>query len=206
MGIREENRKYYRNKILESAKEVFTSKGYENTTIEQIADHAGIGLGTAYNYFKSKEELFILSMAENMAENDEAGSEKLTHITGNADDLVTEAIMKQIRKMNWVNKKIWKVAFPVILNSMKADKMPIQEVLKADFKMMDTVEKLINQLKENHQLTDDFNTAAAMDLIFGALFFQLSMYVYTDESTFSQVCDRIKTDIQFVFSKYQLPK
>lgn len=33
-------------------------KGFHNTTLEEIASHAGFGKGTIYNYFSSKEELF----------------------------------------------------------------------------------------------------------------------------------------------------
>lgn len=201
MGIRDENRKYYREKILIAAKEIFTSQGYENTTIEQIAEKAGIGLGTAYNYFKSKEELFILSMAENISDITDVNLNDIKYASGSVDEIVADAIMKQIKKMNWVNKKIWKVAFPVILKSMQSDKVPIYEVLHADFKIMDMIAKLINQLKADHLLPSDFDTSTAIDLIFGALFLQLSMYVYTEDSTFEQTCERIKTDIRFVFDK-----
>lgn len=204
MGIREENRKYYRDKILIAAKEVFTSQGYENTTIEQIAEKAEIGLGTAYNYFKSKEELFILSMAENMADTTEVNLEDMQYASRSVDEIVADAIMKHIKKMNWVNKKIWKIAFPVILSSMKSDKMPIHEVLKADFKIMDKIRTLINQLKTDHLLPSEFDTPTAIDLIFGALFLQLSMYVYTDDLTFEQTCERIKTAIRFVFDSKKL--
>jgi len=201
MGIREENRKYYRDKILLTAREVFTSQGYENTTIEQIAKKAEIGLGTAYNYFKSKEELFILSMAENIADTTEIDLEDLQATTKNVNEIVTDAIMKHIKKMNWVNKKIWKIAFPVILSSMKSDKLSIHEVMKADFKLMDKIRTLINQLKTDHRLPSDFDTPTAIDLIFGSLFLQLSMYVYANDCTFEQTCERIKTDIRFVFAR-----
>jgi AcrR family transcriptional regulator len=199
MGIREENRKYYRNKILLAAKEVFTSQGYENTSIEQIAQKAEIGLGTTYNYFKSKEELFILSMAENMIDSTDINLENIQYESTRVDEIVTDAVLEHIRKMNWVNKKIWKIAFPVILSSMKSKKMSIHEVMKADFKIMDKIGQLINQLKVDSLLPLEFDTSTAIDLIFGSLFLQLTMYIYTDESTFEQTCERIKTDIKFIF-------
>lgn len=201
MKIREKNKKYYRDKILATSKEVFTAQGFENTTIEQIADKAGIGIGTAYNYFKSKEELFILSMAEDVATNIEDSLEDFEYTESNVSEIVAEAILKYIRKMNWVNKKIWKVAFPIILGSMKSDKIPIKEVLRADFKTMDKIRDLINQLKVKNLLATKFDTTTAIDLIFGSIFLQMSMYIYTDDSTFEQTCERIKTDIRFVFDE-----
>jgi len=45
------------------SRRLFTSKGYENTTIEDVADAAEISKATLYNYFSSKEHL-LLGIAE----------------------------------------------------------------------------------------------------------------------------------------------
>lgn len=47
------------NDILTAAVEVFMEKGFSETSIQDIANHAGIGKGTVYDYFKSKDELFV---------------------------------------------------------------------------------------------------------------------------------------------------
>ena len=39
--------------------EVFARTGYNATTMESIAAHAGTGKGTLYEYFNSKQELFL---------------------------------------------------------------------------------------------------------------------------------------------------
>ncbi|MCK5542658.1 MAG: TetR/AcrR family transcriptional regulator [Desulfobacterales bacterium] len=60
MGIQERKTRekgLRRNQILEAAKEVFSSKGYNTATIEEIADVAELSPGTLYIYFKNKEEL-----------------------------------------------------------------------------------------------------------------------------------------------------
>lgn len=44
--------------ILEAARQVFGDHGFYHTKIQDIADTAGIGKGTVYEYFESKEELF----------------------------------------------------------------------------------------------------------------------------------------------------
>jgi AcrR family transcriptional regulator len=43
--------------ILETALELFRERGYEETTMRVIAEKAGVALGNAYYYFKSKEHL-----------------------------------------------------------------------------------------------------------------------------------------------------
>src|SRR2546426_2884768 len=43
--------------ILETALEMFLERGYEETTMRGIAEKAGVSLGNAYYYFRSKEHL-----------------------------------------------------------------------------------------------------------------------------------------------------
>ncbi|MEW6723459.1 MAG: TetR/AcrR family transcriptional regulator [Bacillota bacterium] len=51
-------------RILEAAAEVFAEKGFHQATIDQIAQTAGIGKGTVYLYFKSKERLLQALLLE----------------------------------------------------------------------------------------------------------------------------------------------
>ena len=46
-----------KRKIIAAALKVFASKGYKATRTSDIAEAAGIGKGTIYEYFRSKEEL-----------------------------------------------------------------------------------------------------------------------------------------------------
>jgi AcrR family transcriptional regulator len=45
------------NEILDFAEVLFLEKGYESTTVNDILDKVGIGKGTFYYYFKSKEDV-----------------------------------------------------------------------------------------------------------------------------------------------------
>lgn len=51
-------KKEIKNKILQSALNSFLEKGYRNTSMQEIAQNAGIAAGNIYNYFKNKEEVF----------------------------------------------------------------------------------------------------------------------------------------------------
>lgn len=47
-----------RELILEAAARVFGEKGFHQATVEEIAKEAGVGKGTIYQYFDSKDEIF----------------------------------------------------------------------------------------------------------------------------------------------------
>ncbi len=61
MGIKERKareREMRRQQIMVAAKRVFTQRGYEKSTMEDIAREAELSPGTIYLYFKSKDELY----------------------------------------------------------------------------------------------------------------------------------------------------
>ena len=48
-----------RSKIQNTALDLFNREGFENVSVEQIAQTAGCSVGNIYHYFKSKDELAI---------------------------------------------------------------------------------------------------------------------------------------------------
>ena len=62
MGIaerKEREKQQRREEIVQAAEEVFFSKGFEKSTMDDVAEKAELSKGTLYLYFKSKEELLI---------------------------------------------------------------------------------------------------------------------------------------------------
>ena len=51
-----------KQQILDAARDVFFERGFENTTIEEIADRTELSKGTIYLYFPSKEEIYYTLM------------------------------------------------------------------------------------------------------------------------------------------------
>ena len=47
-----------RRRIQETALDLFDREGFENVSVEEIAQAAGCSVGNIYHYFKSKEDLF----------------------------------------------------------------------------------------------------------------------------------------------------
>ncbi|NMB63232.1 MAG: TetR/AcrR family transcriptional regulator, partial [Spirochaetes bacterium] len=47
------------NRFIQIAQGIFFQKGYDTTTIDEVAQRAGYNKRTLYHYFKDKEELFL---------------------------------------------------------------------------------------------------------------------------------------------------
>lgn len=65
-GTRKQQRAASMDRILAAALDLFVSRGYKNTTVEQIAGETGLTKGAVYFYFKSKQAIMLrlLSQAE----------------------------------------------------------------------------------------------------------------------------------------------
>lgn len=55
-----------RGEILDAATAVFAEHGFAAADVQEIADKTGVGKGTVYRYFPSKEELFLATVDHGM--------------------------------------------------------------------------------------------------------------------------------------------
>ncbi len=57
-----QNKKTSREKILQSAVQLFLEEGFEATSVNDICKHAGVSKGSFYHYFETKQVLFLTLM------------------------------------------------------------------------------------------------------------------------------------------------
>jgi len=99
--------------IFNAGRELFCSKGFKDTNVSEIAKLAGIGVGTFYNYYSSKEELFLEVF---LKENEDLKKHLYESVDLNDDPVtfVTKFLTKNITEMNsnlilkeWYNKEFF---------------------------------------------------------------------------------------------------
>ena len=137
-----------RKDILDSSYELFTTTGFRNTSIRQIAMNAGVAKGTFYLYFDSKEdvrdELIKIRSSElllkAMAALDE---EKSNHIMNAADqvvflsDYILNILRSDLTLLKFISKNLnWSTLY----NSKSEDQDGI-EVIDFHAFIKDSLEK-----------------------------------------------------------------
>jgi AcrR family transcriptional regulator len=68
LSRREREKQDRKNTIIEAAEELFSEKGFRETTMQEISGKAELSKGTIYLYFKSKEELYLSVCTKGVAE------------------------------------------------------------------------------------------------------------------------------------------
>lgn len=98
-------------KILEAARKVFETKGYNGTRMQKIADEAGISKASLHYYFRSKDNLFekifndaldeYIPLVSTWADNDLSWEEKVEQFTKNMIEFIRHGRMLfLIREVN----------------------------------------------------------------------------------------------------------
>lgn len=62
----ERRRRRNRDALIQAAYTVVSRKGIDATTVQDITEEADVGLGTAYNYFPSKDDLILAAIEQGM--------------------------------------------------------------------------------------------------------------------------------------------
>lgn len=63
-GVREQQKKATRQKVMDAARDLFDADGYEETTIRAIATKAGVSVGSVFTTFASKADILSEVVAE----------------------------------------------------------------------------------------------------------------------------------------------
>lgn len=59
---------FRRSEIMQAARKIFGKKGFSKTTMDEIAEAAGLAKGTLYLYFNSKQDVYLKTLQRGQAE------------------------------------------------------------------------------------------------------------------------------------------
>ena len=94
--------------MLNAAKDLFLENGYSRTTMDEIADRAGFGIATLYNYFKTKEGMFAAMAYDDMSELKALGEKALTNIPSDPTHAVTKIMKIYLKVFDYISYSVMK--------------------------------------------------------------------------------------------------
>lgn len=103
----EENQK----KIEQAALRVFTRQGYHGTSVREIADQAKVSLGNIYNYYPTKEELFVSLVRRYDRRMMALQRRKLTPLIGSLDPQNLVRLAAAVRDIIYNEPDYWRLMY-----------------------------------------------------------------------------------------------
>lgn len=160
-----------KQEILDTSMEIFCEKGYDKTSISDIAKKMGVAQGLCYRYFKSKEEIFN-SAIEHYADMQAAQMKKV--LFDNSSSLKT----KLKRKMNFIDFEKNDINYYKVFHGKDSEKIHNQLLMKVSEKMYPAVCNVLREEIEEGNINlkfSDLETVASF-IVYG----QFGILIRTD--------------------------
>lgn len=174
---RSEKKQETREKILKAAYALFDEKGYDDTSYTEIAERAGVGYGTIYSHFSSKENLLlehylelIYWQAGQLKGMQESEANPLRRALAMIDQVWNDNVTMQIRKLT--------VFFSYRWVSSKED---YDRVLKALNTVLAVIKTSLEQASEGNYLGEGVNLPLSLTLIRAAYLHALQEARFGDD-------------------------
>ena len=170
MSRKQEEREARKKLILNSALNVFKTKGLDHSTMDEIAIEADFGKATLYYYFKSKEEIFNTILVKGW-----------TTLWDGIEDVVIEKntprrkfikIIKKIIELINEDRSLYEFLFAAPHSSISQDQ-PEPEWKQYQSKLINTLHQLIKAGMDKNEFPqiDSQMTLSALGHIFHGMVF-----------------------------------
>ncbi|KAB7741758.1 TetR family transcriptional regulator [Parvibaculum sedimenti] len=131
-GRRERNKQEKLARIVEAAKELFGTKGFAETTTQEIAEKADIGTGTLFLYAKSKEDLLVMVFKDEMIATSQAAFGKQPAGSSLIDQLMhvfDTMIVYHAQDLDLAKALIREITVPPENSSRRSDLQALMQVI-----------------------------------------------------------------------------
>ncbi len=166
---RREREKLRKNQeIIEASIKVFSEKGFYGATMHDIAEVVEMGVGTLYQYFKSKDDLYYNAILYKLNEFHDFYGARLRE-GQNFIDSISDVIAAWIEYFS-KNNDFFAIVFSEWLNVKKSFARKLKKRLTNEFtEKYNEIVRLIQKGKGSGEISGDVSTEVLSSMIFGTI-------------------------------------
>lgn len=178
-----------RKSMIAAATELFARSGFENTTMQNIADQAEVGIATLFRYFPKKEDL-IIAVIQEIIEQQVPYFEKISQSNKNGIEKVDEVLTTYIHYISEENRETSKLleAFELYISFNFVDKSMIEVIEKSYDKVSTIIKEIIAEGKCDgsiHLSNSDEQAWETIFNLFGTAIKKYALYTFLPNSILS---------------------
>lgn len=159
-----------KDKIFNAAVELFLKQGYDQTTIEQIANKADVAKGTFFIHFPTKSAVLFFLGEKRLSLIEELLAEKLKDIKSSREKLFS--LLNMLAQINEDSKEITAL---IIKEVFKTLELAPEKANQDRFKML--LVKIFEEGQQQGEFERCFNAHDAADIIISIYFFTLFQWL-----------------------------
>jgi AcrR family transcriptional regulator len=200
-GVRQKKRARTEAAILRAAESLITRKGFEHTSIEEIAGRAEVGVGTVYNYFGSKNALLLALMQRDTEDLLKEGEAVLAHPAKKPETALAELFWIYARGfLGRYDRKLLREVFAAAFH--QPEELG-QELTRMDFQLMGQVGHLIESFQREGILKRSLPVQQATLVLYGTFAVAVIMYLEYAEMPMETVREQMASSIELILGDWK---
>lgn len=192
--LREKQMQRRKLEILRAGKELFADKGYQATTVEEIAERAEVALATVYSHYKSKADILLSILQQNMKEILQKGEEFLNDPP--SDFVEAASGLLNIYFEELVYRYNYKTLLKEIMVMVAEQPIYTGETIKLDLSIVAQLAALVDQFQRRKLITSEVKPEEVANLIYPSVFFTFELYVFDIEKNLDTMKSQVRRQIQ----------
>jgi len=202
-GLRQKQKERRRRDILDAAARLLVAQGYEGTSMEEIAERAEVGVGTVYNYFRSKAELLMALFGQCADELLEQGEAVLRNPPSEPAEAVSTLLCTHFEGLVSRHDKVLFREFLARTFTRDFGYGGVMATLAG--RLAAQVKELLEQLQKRGQLAPEVRTDEAAGVLYSLFIGHLRGFAFIPELTLDAGRRALERSVALVFSGLTAP-
>lgn len=183
-GKRETQKHARREEILRAAMELFSNKGFDLTTVEDITRASGVAKGTFYNFFQKKEDVLLYFLDTEMAKSRREIEQKLPKLATISEKI--ELLIATFIKYIFPNKEFSAVLIKErVVNLGTGSNRNEQDLMRR-------LAALFDEAKQRGEIRDDVESGHLAEMVFAIYTMYVIYWTNGFIKTKAQCIERIR--------------
>lgn len=193
-GRRERQKRRNEARILRAAARLFEAKGYEATSMKDVARRAGLAVGTLYNYFDSKPDLVLALVRRDADRGLTAGEAVLKRPPGDPVEAVLELLERELAPFARHDRGLWRELLAAALREPRL----ARGLSATDLRLVAQIAALLRELAARGDLRDDLDTGRGALAIYAVFFTWFALFATTPSVTVVTVRSEVRLGVALV--------
>jgi AcrR family transcriptional regulator len=194
---REQKKQQSFDAIVSAADRLFQAVGYHETTIETIAEDAGVSVGTVYNYFGTKHGILLAVVTRDTEQALLDAGAAVDLFADDPVDALMPLIMTYVDAMTALGRDVIKELFRAGFDP--AESAMMTELMSLDERSIAQIAETLVLLAGHGLVSDEVDIASASILIYSVVAVAILMFVSMPSASAQDVEAVIRGQLTLVF-------
>jgi AcrR family transcriptional regulator len=195
--LRRKQKKKRERDILAAATRLLSEKGFQETSVEEIAALAEVGVATVYNYFNTKADVVMALLNDEFGELLKEGQRIVLRPPADAPEAVSRLITSYtVGLATRYPRKLLREVFALVFSEQAFYR---KEMFKFDFRLIDQLAELIEGMKKRRRLARGVNTGDAAMILYTVGMTGFMIFAADDDMTIDAMKKATRRHVRLVF-------